>query len=176
MDKFEMIEKLSAKTGVTYDEAKEALEKSDCDILDALVLLEKQGKVKSQGAAYSTQKKPGYDWSAGARGVKEDVGNGISRLWDWLKRMVRKGNRNLFVISRKGEELVAVPVTVLVIMLVLLPFWPLLLLFLFAGLFLQARYSFRGPDIGSGLNDAISRAQEKAASAVQSHRDDDSRE
>ena len=39
MDHFEMVEKLRAKANVSYEEAKAALEASDWDILDALVLL-----------------------------------------------------------------------------------------------------------------------------------------
>ena len=46
MDHFEMVEKLRTKANVTYEEAKAALEASDWDILDALVLLESEGKVK----------------------------------------------------------------------------------------------------------------------------------
>ena len=47
MDKFEKIEKIIEKTGVTYAEAKKALEESGEDMLDAIVLLESQGKIKN---------------------------------------------------------------------------------------------------------------------------------
>ena len=59
MDHFEMVEKLRAKANVSYEEAKAALEKSDWDMLDALVLLESEGKVKDAPEAkeYTTQEK-----------------------------------------------------------------------------------------------------------------------
>lgn len=46
MDQLEKVEKIREKTGVTYEEAKAALEAANGDILDALVYLENMGKVK----------------------------------------------------------------------------------------------------------------------------------
>ena len=59
MDHFEMVEKLRTKANVSYEEAKAALEKTDWDVLDALVLLENEGKVKDAEPAreYTTQDK-----------------------------------------------------------------------------------------------------------------------
>ena len=47
MDKLEKVEKLREKTGVSYEDAKSALEACDYDVLDAIIYLEKLGKVKS---------------------------------------------------------------------------------------------------------------------------------
>ena len=60
MDHFEMVEKLRTKANVSYEEAKAALEASNWDILDALVLLENEGKVNNGAtkAEYTTQEKP----------------------------------------------------------------------------------------------------------------------
>ena len=50
MDNFEKVEKLREHANVTYEEAKEALENSNWDILDAMIYLEKNGKTReSQG-------------------------------------------------------------------------------------------------------------------------------
>ncbi len=48
---------------------------------------------------------------------------------------------------------------------------PTILIALIVGLFLGARYSFRGPDINNKVNDFMGKAQEKAASAVEIHMD-----
>jgi hypothetical protein len=48
----EKVERLREKANVTYEEAKAALEQTGGDLLDAMVLLERQGKVK--GPAQST--------------------------------------------------------------------------------------------------------------------------
>ena len=46
MDKLEKVEKLREKTGVTYEDAKAALEACDYDMLDAIIYLEKLDKIK----------------------------------------------------------------------------------------------------------------------------------
>ena len=45
MDNLEKVEKLREKTGVSYEEAKAALEATNYDVLDAIIYLEKNGKV-----------------------------------------------------------------------------------------------------------------------------------
>lgn len=160
MDHYEMVEKLRQKANVSYEEAKAALEASDWDILDALVLLEGEGKVKrEQGAAeYTTQEKP----------VEEKHGNnqsefrqGMRKLGRLLARAFQKGNANSFVVSRRGDELISMPVTVLALLLIFC--WPFSIVVLLIGLFVGLRYTFRGPDMGTRVNDAMN----KAADAVQ---------
>ena len=46
MELLEKVEKIREKTGVSYEEAKAALEACGEDVLDALVYLENQGKIK----------------------------------------------------------------------------------------------------------------------------------
>ncbi len=159
MDHYEMVENLRTKANVTYEEAKAALEKSDWDMLDALVLLEGQGKV-SGGAEYTTQEKKAGCESQPRRG---EVKAGLGRLWAWVKKIFSMGNSNQFVISRKGSELVSMPITVMALLMIL--FWHFSLIVLFVGLFLGARYSFRGPDINTAVSDFVNKAQDKAAMA-----------
>ena len=45
MDEFEKVEKLRQRANISYEEAKEALEKSEGDLLDAMIYLEGQGKI-----------------------------------------------------------------------------------------------------------------------------------
>ena len=55
MENLEKVEKLRERANVSYEEAKEALEASNWDLLDAMVYLEKQGKTKApEQTAYST--------------------------------------------------------------------------------------------------------------------------
>ena len=46
MNNVEMIEKLMEKADVTYEEAKGVLESLNWNLLDALIALEKEGKMK----------------------------------------------------------------------------------------------------------------------------------
>ena len=161
MDHYEMVENLRTKANVNYEEAKAALEASDWDMLDALVLLESEGKVNTTTPEFTTKEKEETRRSAGSSEVK----GSLSRLWAWIRKMFTLGNSNHFVISRKGSELVAMPITVMALLTVLV--WPFSLILLFVGLFLGTRYSFRGPDINTTVNDFMNKAQEKAAVAVE---------
>ena len=162
MDHYEMVENLRTKANVTYEEAKAALEASDWDMLDALVLLEGEGKVsgKASGAAYTTQEQPKVE-------TEKKANKGLASLWAWVKKMFSMGNNNQFVISRKGSELVSMPITVMAILMLVV--WPFSLVVLFVGLFLGTRYSFRGPDINTSVNQVMDKAQNKAASTIEIH-------
>ena len=161
MNHYEMVENLRAKANVTYEEAKDALEASDWDMLDALVLLESEGKVNQNAPEFTTKEKEETRSSA----HKNEVKGSLSKLCAWIRKMFTLGNKNQFVISRNGSELVAMPITVMVLLMVLV--WPFSLILLFVGLFLGTRYSFRGPDINTTINDFVNKAQDKAAVAVE---------
>jgi hypothetical protein len=85
MDHFEMVEKLREKANVSYEEAKAALEAADWNLLDALVLLENQGKVTGSDP-YSTRTEPrdhdrDHRRHAEAAGrVGRQIASGINRL------------------------------------------------------------------------------------------------
>ena len=160
MDHYEMVENLRTKANVTYEEAKAALEASDWDMLDALVKLESEGKANQTTPEFTTKEKEEPRQSA-----HSEVKGNLSKLGAWLKEMLRKGNNNQFVINRKGNELVAMPITVMALLMILV--WRFSLILLFVGLFLGCRYSFRGQDINTSLNDMMGKAQDKAAVVVE---------
>ena len=164
MDHFEMVEKLSQKAGVTYEEAKLALEKCDWDMLDAMVMLESAGKVQSvpvAAAQYTTQPvaEPIPQHTSG----KQEFVSGMQKLWNFICKMFQKGNANSFIISRHGEEIVTMPITVLALLVLIL--WPASIVFLIIGMFCGMRYRFTGPDFGE--NNSINKAMDQAANSVQ---------
>ncbi len=164
MDHFEMVEKLSQKANVTYEEAKATLEKCDWDMLDALVMLEAAGKVKTTpetAARYTTQAQP--EPTPVQTSGKQEFVSGLQKLWNFICKLFQKGNANSFTIFRHQEEVVTMPVTVLVLLVVFI--WPLSMILLFVGLFCGMRYKFSGPDFGE--NNAVNHAIEKAADTVQ---------
>ena len=156
MTNFEMVETLRQHANVSYEEAKRALEETNWGILEAMVLLEKEGKVApDEGGAYTTQteEKP--------RTEKKDSAfkNNMGRLGKAIGRLAHKGNVNFFQVSRKGELVFEIPVSVLVILLLCPTRW-LCLIALVIGLFSSFHYSFRGPDLG---REAINNAMDKAS-------------
>ena len=57
MDRLNLVEKLRTKTGITYEDAKMVLEINNWDILDAILDLERQGKIKSTRCLLKTESK-----------------------------------------------------------------------------------------------------------------------
>lgn len=164
MEHYEMVEKLRQKANVSYEEARAALEQCEWDILDALVLLENEGKVKEdRNASQNTAQKK--EKSRTVMHVEMEDGawkEGLKKFWKFVCRLFQKGNANSFLIrNKRGEEAASMPITVLVLLLILC--WPLSLVILVLGLFMNYRYSFQGPDISTKVNDAMN----KAADAVQ---------
>ena len=64
MEHIEMVEKLMEKANVSYAEAKQALENNNWDMLDALIELERQGKVHGgqSTARCTTEPEKGSQW------------------------------------------------------------------------------------------------------------------
>lgn len=162
MDRIEMVEKLREKADVTYEEAKAALEKSDWDMLDAIVFLEKDGKVKQETGSYSTKSKGNknreyYDIPKDTTGI----GDICRKLFKWLGKLIKRGNRNSINADRYGERIISVPVTAFVL-LVLIGFWAIIPIMI-VGLFFGFSYSFSGPDLGrDDFNDVIGKATKVA--------------
>lgn len=161
MDNFEKVEKLKERANVTYEEAKQALEESGWDILDAMIYLERQGKTTgSAQAGYESAKEESYTQSQDERG--ESFGDVISRFGRWCKKWIDKGNSNNFCVDKKGEEILRIPVTLLVVLLIF-TFWVIVPL-LIVGLFFDMRYRFRGPDV---QKEDLNRAMDNVADAAE---------
>lgn len=165
MENYEKVEKLRERANVSYEEAKEALENNDWDILDAMIALEKSGKTTGTGrSGYSTQGMPRYegviDDDAGPES-QHDFSDTCRRFGRWCVRMIKKGCTNYFYITKEGKEVLAIPILVL-ILAVIIAFW-LVLILLVVGLFFDLHYHFRGPNIkAADLNKAMDSAAETA--------------
>lgn len=164
----EMVERLREKAGVSYAQAKEALEYSGGNLLDALIYLEEKGAIpREEGAYFSTrseapppQAEP-LSLSPAVRDKKEkkqkrvkpprERGGGARRLFHTLRRWLID---NELEIWRHDQPVTALPVLILLLLLCC-AFWvtvPVLLLGLFAGF----RYRFSGPDLeNDSLNGVI---------------------
>lgn len=120
---------------------------------EAVVADEAASDEAVQEAAEATRAKVEGDRVGKAE--KRCRGNGFKNLWEHIRRLVARGNRNRFEV-RKGDELVLeMPVTVLVLALACM-FW-LCLPLIVIGLFVGCRYSFSGADLGrENINGALS--------------------
>ncbi len=174
MTTLEQVEKLCAMANISYEEAKAALDAANGDLLDAVIHLEKLGKVHAPtGGGYFSSEK-----TVNASEVSYEENNNwekhdhnsyrensfksfFKKSWKFCLKMIRKGNNNSFEVL-KGEEIKATfPITALALLLIF-AFWvtvPLIIIGLFFGL----RYRFIGPDFGSNtINDAMNSAADAA--------------
>ena len=164
MTNFEMVELLRQKADITYEEAKTALELANWDLLDAMLVLEREGKVSGKGGSYSTRDEEVQDE---VKEKKHNGGEGLRGTLRWLgkamAKLIRIGNENFLVVARKGQELFALPMTVCVVLLMCSV--GTVLFALAIGLFCGLRYSFRGPNLGKeSINNAMNRAADAAES------------
>ena len=157
MDHYEMVEKLREKANVSYEEAKAALEAADWNLLDALVLLENQGKVsgsetystKTESAAYENRSRHAET----AARVGRRIASGINRA-----------NRYTVAFSRKGETLFELPLLVPVLLLIF-GFWVVVPL-LIVGLFFGFKYELKGAAGVEAVNRVMDKASEVADNIV----------
>jgi hypothetical protein len=169
MATFEQAEKLREKANVSFEDAKAALDASDGDLLDALIWLEKQGKVTppDKNGYYSSENSSGREEkSEGKKERKEPSGESFA---DMMKRFGRfcgnilnKGNTNFFEARRNEKVVVSFPVTVLVILILFL-FWVIVPLIII-GLFFGFRYSFVGDDLGK---DSVNKVMDGATDTAE---------
>ena len=151
MDKLEKVEKLREKTGVSYEDAKNALEACDYDLLDAIIYLEKLDKVKAPEVESFTTGAEQQTYTNDCN--KVTFGQMMDRFFKWCGKVLKKSVDSTFIVERKGQTMINVPVLVLVIALIL-AFWVVLPL-LVVGLFCECRYHFEGiGDINVNLNSA----------------------
>ena len=170
MDMMEKVESLREKTGVSYSEAKAALEQTGGDLLEALCWLEQHGKTQMVGASCSTQDREQTQAEPEPETRRQEDSafrRGCRSLWQGIVTLVRKGNQNQLVMtSRDGRREFSLPVTLFVILLVAF-FWLVLVLMVVA-LFFGNSFSFEGPELGKEeINDAMCKATDFAENIKQ---------
>lgn len=180
MERIEMVEKICEKANVTMEEAKVVLEKNSWDLLDAMVDLERQGKIiQDTGARTSsgTADSQAYEQvnptaSGGEKGKYSKSGKkALQKVWDKIVELFHKSLSNSFIVSREEKILVNVPVLVL-ILLALAAFW-LTAIALIAGLFFDLRYSFQGDELGrDSINSTMGKAADFAQEIVREMKDE----
>lgn len=173
MTTLEQVEKLRAMGNISYDEAKGALAAANEDLLEAIIILEKQGKIMKPagGGYYSSEKTGDANLSlCKTNGGDKQTNNGsggetftslLKKFGGFCLKMIRKGNSNHFEVLKNEESKASVPVTALAVLLVF-AFWMVIPLTII-GLFFGFRYRFKGPDfMGNTVNDAMNSAADAA--------------
>jgi len=172
MTELEKVEKLREKANVTFAEAKEALENSGGDILDALIYLENNGKVTEpagggffsgadmQTGTESTSSK-NYSSNNQEGGSGEEFADLMKRFGAFCLKMFNKGLNNHLEATKGEQHLFSCPVLI-VILLAAFFFWVTIPLFVIS-LFCGFRYRFVGADLGK---DSVNAVMDGATSVV----------
>jgi len=173
MTRLEMVEKIREKTGVTYEEARETLENSNWDMLDAIVAIERENMKDASAAEPEVQAEPVYvqpepEVTAPApkkrvvrRATNGEVGDKIASILRWLGNLIRKGEENHIEVTRKDESILKLSITSLVLLFMITWFVPAVLIV--AGIFTGYKFHFVGTGIaGKIVNSASEKASAKA--------------
>lgn len=173
MSNMDQVERLRAYADISVEEARDVLAEAGDDLLEAVILLERQGKIKpptggeqKTGAPPPGREPPYGRERSGRERYQNEPPRGesfsqtVNRFLRFVGRVIHKGNINKLVVQRRGEHILSMPVTLLVV-LTLFCFWwvfPLLII----GLFFDFRYWFQGPDMGDDVNNVMNSAADTA--------------
>ena len=187
MENYQKVEQLVNKTGCSYEDAKAALEGCEWDMLDAVISLEREGKVNKETAEQkaeepieiipevSADKVAGsssqqitytYDDSssgnsdkAGNTGKADGTGKRGRRLWKRIKSILM--NNRMVVFKSSGQQIMDLPIVIPVIALIAF-FWATLIVAVGAMIF-GCRFHFEGEDLGkTNINSTMDKATDYA--------------
>lgn len=150
MDRFEMAETLRRKAGISYGEAKQALEASGWDMQRAMKALQ-SGSME--------------------RGRKADVQKGWhSRASARTGETIRRGSRNHLMVTRDGKRILEMPAALaaLLLLLIMLLRGPFLLVVLI-GLLAGYRCKFISEAEDRAFREDVTAAAETAEEIIQRH-------
>lgn len=154
MATLEQVEKLREKANVSFEEAKAALEASGDDLLDALIYLERQGRVNEPagGGYYTSQntqeEQHNYNENNGGRQYNNSsFKDMMSKFGRFCAKVFHIGNTNYLEAEKNGAVLFECPVTALALLLIFF-FWVIVPLFI-VSLFFGFHYRFRGNEMGT---------------------------
>lgn len=147
MDNIEMIEKLMEKADVTYEEAKGVLESTGWNLLNALIALEKEGKIKeNKNTSYTTKAETVEDIKI-ENNESGKVKNTLKNLFMFIKKMVVKGLDNNLCVTRKDGKEFKIQLTILAL-ITFIAFEVVLVAFVIT-FFCGYTYNLEGPDVES---------------------------
>lgn len=144
MEHIEMVERLHEKAKISYSDAKDALERSGWDMLEAIVLLEKDGKIDPLTASTtSTDGDTSYEEVKATASKKENAfTEALNKTGEKARLLFADSINTFFVVKRQGKELIRVQV--LIALILCLCIWEVVLAALVIGLLFDCRYFFDG--------------------------------
>lgn len=164
MEMLEKVEKLREKANVSYEEAKAALEETNGDLLDAMILLEKQGKTTSpESSSYSTKYEDNKELPAVVEeeAKKNEKVNGNGRSFsEKMKNLWNKLCVNYIIVTKDEKRVVKMPLWMFLIILIAgIEFVPIIMI---VAMFFGVHYSFEGESEMKVANEVVNKTEEFA--------------
>lgn len=150
MERNQMVEMIMSKLSVRREVATDALERSNWDVVDAILYLERKEKGESSDLVIidvkAKEEKKSNEESFG--GVGEIVG----RMFKFAGRTLKKANSSYFEIRKENKKPIRMTLTMLALALIFLSIPSIVLLLI--GLFAGYKYSISGFSSNyDGVND-----------------------
>lgn len=142
----EKIEKLVNQFNISYEEAREALEKTEGNILDAVVYLEDKGTIeKPDEGIYYTNKYRSSNENNEESLKKEKIKHKPKGLFETICEFIDTCNNIFFKINKENRTIMKLPLTV-IILLVAFTFGTIVSLIII-GLFFDIEFEVEGKNI-----------------------------
>ena len=154
MDHLEMVEKLREKANVSYEEASAALEKCNWDLLDALLMLEGEGRLNREGGAPEQKKE--YTTRVQPKAEKKAGHGGFAMLMKGTAQIIRRLNAVQLLIKKNGEVRLELPMSV-VLLLIIISIWAVGIAAVVA-MFFGYRFAVKGLSFDDSVNAAMDKA------------------
>lgn len=142
MERLKLVDKLKNKANISYEEAKDVLEKSNWDMLEAMLYLEAHGKVEKPSLSifYTNESKESYNENGEEVNLKKDTNennfenkNSFEGVFEAICKAIDTCNNIFIEIIRNSRVILKIPFTVLIVLL-FFAFWiviPLMIIGLF---------------------------------------------
>ncbi|GAA0093997.1 ubiquitin [Clostridium perfringens] len=142
MEKLKLVDKLKNKANISYEEAKDVLEKRNWDMLEAMLYLEAHGKVEKPSLSifYTNESKESYNENGEEVNLKKDTNennfenkNSFEGVFEAICKAIDTCNNIFIEIIRNSRVILKIPFTVLIVLL-FFAFWiviPLMIIALF---------------------------------------------
>ena len=173
MTNLEKVQQLKEHADISYEEAKEVLERANGDLLEAVILLERENRISSPktGGYYHSKEEaktvPTEPEAKSRQSYEKDkadrisIGEVLGDFFRWAGKILHKGNVNSLRVEKDGGSVMQIPITLLVILL-FAAFWVVIPLAII-GLVFGYRYGFQGPDFD---NTKVNRTVDKVSDAT----------
>ena len=160
MERFEMIEKLRERADISYEEARDVMEQANGDLLEALVLLEKQGKLSQpEAAAADAAGETGANAEAGEGKAEKESGKKKKEKGPLARAFHSAGSflaRTSFHMTHDGKEIFVMPSWSFALLMFF--FWQALVPLMLISLFFNMRYFFDGDENVEAANEVLEKA------------------